>query len=238
MHASHATGSPVQPDAPRPLAGVEVWWIRHGESVRNAGQRTFDTYNAPITPLGEAQALRAAAALPGPPDLLVRSTFLRTTQTAAPMLARFPATPVEIWDVHEHQMLCDVRTRDTTRHEREPMVREYWQRRDPDHVEGVGAESFRGFIARVDAAITRLCARTESWIVVCSHQHYMLGVMFRMRHPGAPVERDMMRDFQTWLCSHEVDNASMMRMRLDRGGQGGTVDAAIPVGEPWTRPCP
>ncbi len=235
MHARHTTAGPLQHDTPRSPPGVEVWWIRHGESVRNAGQRTFDTYHAPITPLGEAQALRAAAALPGPPDLLVRSSFLRTTQTAAPMLARFPATPVEIWDVHEHQMLCDVRTRDTTRHEREPMVHAYWERHDPDHVEGVGAESFRGFVARVDAAIARLRARAERWIVVCSHQHYMLGVMYRVRRPGAPVGRDMMRDFQAWLGSHEVDNASMMRMWLDRDGNGGDIQAAIPVGEPWTR---
>lgn len=205
---------------------VEVWWIRHGESVRNAGQRTPDTYSAPITPLGRKQARLAAARLTRRPDLLLHSSFLRARQTAEAISDRFPMSRVESWDIHEFHCLCDERTRDTTRTERDPMVAEYWDRGDPDHVSGVGAESFRGFIARVDRMIERLRSVGPSWVVACSHQQFIQGVVFRLsRHapgagPGAGVgvgvgvDRELMSAFRNVVETTSVPNGGLVRTIL------------------------
>ncbi|HRJ49258.1 MAG: histidine phosphatase family protein [Phycisphaeraceae bacterium] len=197
---------------------VEVWWIRHGESVRNAGQRTRDTYSAPITPLGREQARLAAARLTRRPDLLLHSSFLRARQTAAAISDRFPMSRVESWDIHEFHCLCDERTRDTTRMERDPMVAEYWDRGDPDHVSGVGAESFRGFIARVDRTIERLRSVGPSWVVACSHQQFIQGVVFRLsRHApgeGVGVDRERMRAFRRVVETTWVPNGGLVRTIL------------------------
>lgn len=224
---------------------VDVWWIRHGESVRNAGLPTVDTYTAPLTELGHRQALRAASGLPRQPDLLIHSSFLRTQQTARAILDRFPESPVETWPVHEYHYLCDERTRNTTRMDREPMVREYWERCEPGHVNGVGAESFAGFIDRVDAAITRLRMRAEGWIVICSHQQFMQGVQFRLANDGEPGI-GLMRRFCEHVHTQELPNAAMMRTRLSRAGSSAEVLAGIadraeeilPVGSEWIRSLP
>lgn len=214
---------------------VEVWWIRHGESVRNAGHRTLDTYSAPVTSLGSAQARRVAERLERSPDLLLHSLFLRASQTAAAISDLFPSAPIETWDIHEFHFLCDQRTRNTTRVERDPMVLEYWERGDPDHVSGVGAESFRGFIGRVDRAIQRLRSAGKPWIVACSHQQFIQGVVFRLAHvnsfgPTAP-DRNLMQDFRVVVETSTVPNGGLVRMSLatESGGAVAGVDRADPA---------
>ncbi|HLO39815.1 MAG TPA: histidine phosphatase family protein [Phycisphaerales bacterium] len=216
-------------------SAIDVWWIRHGESVRNAGERTFDTYNAPMTALGHEQARRAALAIQGRPDLVVHSSFMRARQTAAPFLERFAGVTNEEWDVHEYNFLCDVRTRDTTRMEREPWVREYWERCDPAHVHGTGAESFQGFIERVDRAIEKLRARRESWVVICSHHHFMFGVVFRLQNLGLKPDAGMMRAYCGLIQSQDIPNGGLVRTVLDRAGNAARVSPCVPVGEPWIR---
>lgn len=218
------------------MGGIEVWWIRHGESVRNAGLPTVDTYSAAMTRDGHDQALLAAQALPGRPDLLVHSSFLRARQTAEPMRERFPGVACEEWDVHEYHFLCDDQTRNTTRVDREPMVHKYWERCDPDHVEGVRAESFRGFVERVDRNVARLRSCDRRWVVVCTHQHFMLGVLLRLEDPASPVDRDLMRRFRSLVVQRDVPNGALIRTVLQRGSDASRIAPVLPVGTPWGVP--
>ncbi len=197
---------------------VEVWWIRHGESIRNAGFSTDDTYSAPLTDLGHAQARRAAQSLPGKPDLLVSSSFLRARQTSDPAIARFADARLKVWPVHEYHFLCDHQTRGTNRVQREPMVLEYWRRCDPHHVHGVGAESFAGFMGRVDDSIRRLRSERGPWIVVYSHQHFILGVLFRLACPAREPDAVLMAEFRDWLLARDLPNAGLVQTDLAASG--------------------
>jgi broad specificity phosphatase PhoE len=216
MPRDRESGTPVISDPTEPPRGPCVWWIRHGESVRNAGLRTLDTYNAPLTARGEAQARSAASLLPRRPDLIVHSSFRRAIQTSEPALDRFGGTPVQTWDVFEYHFLCDEKTKNTTRAEREPMVREYWERMDPEFVHGVAAESFATFWRRVDSMIDRMRERSEPWIVVYTHQQFMLGVMFRLMVGPHEPSRALMTAFYHWVEALEIPNASMVETRLAR----------------------
>lgn len=217
------------------MAWNEVWWIRHGESVRNAGLPTVDTYSAPMTERGVREAHEAAAALPGEPDLIVHSSFLRARQTAEPMRARFPSARTDERDVHEYHFLCDVKTRNTTRRDREPMVASYWDRCDPEHVEGVGAESFRGFIERIDRAVDLLRREGPSWSVVCTHHHFMLGLLMRLREPGATVDRTLMAKYRSVVLTVDVPNGALVRTALETATGRTVVGAVEPLGSAWKR---
>lgn len=228
------------------MSKIDVWWIRHGESVRNAGERTFDTYNAPMTTLGHDQARRAAHSLEGRPDLVIHSSFLRARQTAIPFLERFSGVATEEWDVHEYNFLCDVQTRDTTRMEREPWVRAYWDRCDPAYIHGTGAESFAGFIGRIDRSIERMRARSESWIVVCTHHHFMLGLVYRLRNAGRTIDATMMREYADIIASDDIPNGALVRTMLDRTADrdvnairtSDRIGVCTPVGTQWPREWP
>src|SRR5689334_15812065 len=120
----------------------EIWLIRHGESESNAGLPTSDTSRIALTPRGLAQAECVAAAFTRAPSLIVVSPYLRAKQSAQPTIARFPQARVEEWQVHEYTYLSLVSRHNTTPHGRRPLIDAYWERCDPQFVDGEGAESF------------------------------------------------------------------------------------------------
>jgi len=78
-----------------------LWLVRHGESAANAGAVTSDFASIPLTDRGRQQAEAVAAACPESPAWVGRSAYLRARHTAAPLLARYPASPVADLAVHE-----------------------------------------------------------------------------------------------------------------------------------------
>lgn len=163
--------------AERVLASVlnkkRIWLIRHGESVANAGAATKNHQNIPLTQTGLKQAYEISLLLPEPPTLFITSPFLRTQQTAAPTMKRFPNTPHEVWDVQEFTYLAPATCIDTTAADRRERVNKYWQRLDPDYIDGEGAESFRQFIGRAKTAINRLECIASGFIVMFTHAQFI-----------------------------------------------------------------
>ena len=83
-----------------------IRFIRHAESVANAGLPTTDPGAIPLTESGKLAAALAASEYDGPePDLIVVSPYLRARQTAEPFIARFPGAEVETWPVHSSPLL-------------------------------------------------------------------------------------------------------------------------------------
>ncbi|MFW5837542.1 MAG: histidine phosphatase family protein, partial [Desulfovibrionaceae bacterium] len=132
-----------------------VWLVRHGQSEANAGIPSAHHGSPPLTDLGRRQAQAAADMIQRPPDQVITSSFVRTIQTAEPVLRRFPEARSEVWEVEEFTYLAPSKYRGTVTADRRPMVREYWERCDPDYRDGPGAETFREFIARASAAVQR-----------------------------------------------------------------------------------
>jgi probable phosphoglycerate mutase len=127
----------------------EFWLIRHGESESNAGLPTSDTAKIVLTPRGIAQAEYIAAAFTRAPSLIVTSPYLRAQQSAQPTIGRFPQARQEEWPVHEYTYLSLANRHNTTLHGRKPQIDAYWERCDPQYLDGDGAESF---CARVERA--------------------------------------------------------------------------------------
>jgi len=184
-----------------PLPASTRWIVRHGESAANAGGATFDPGDIPLSARGEAQARDLAHRLTGAPDLIVHSPFLRTYQTAASTIARYPDAPIVVWPIQEFTYLSPHRCAGTTAMQRRPMVEEYWRRCDPAFVDGAGAESFSAFLARVRLLHVRLQDAPEAFIIVFAHGQIMQALRLITAMPDAD-DRTLMALFP----AHDRDN--------------------------------
>lgn len=153
---------------------MKVIFIRHGESTANTGLASTDIASIALTERGREQAQRIASEWDEPPTLIVTSPFLRTSQTAAPTIARFPGVPVEIWPIEEFTYLQPGRWNGTAAAERRPHVEGYWTTADPHYCDGEGAESFADFLRRVEAVLARLAGMPMgSLIYVFGHGQFI-----------------------------------------------------------------
>jgi probable phosphoglycerate mutase len=192
---------------------ARAWLIRHGESESNAGLPTNGPAASPLTPLGRAQAERVAVSFSAAPALIVSSPFTRARETAAPTLARFASVPYEEWPVEEFTYLGELHGPNTTAEQRRPYVEAYWQRSDPEYVNG-GGESFRALIARAHAFVERLAERPEhGTIVVFTHALFMRAVLWSMFTGITEPDEQAMRAFRRFVHSCEIPNGSALGLR-------------------------
>ena len=175
----------------------EILWIRHAQSIGNAGIPTDSASSFPLSPLGVEQAQMLAEKIPFTPDLIVSSPFRRAWETAAPTSARYPSVSMEIWpEVHEFTYLSPASCVGTTTADRRPRVLDYWARLDPDYLDGGDAETFRNVVKRAELAIEHIQSRWEQHIVIFSHEQFIKCVELTLRAPDLPVE-EKMRSFPT-----------------------------------------
>ncbi len=195
----------------------EVWFIRHGESTANAGHVVFDTAVVELTEKGHEQAKAASLAFTASPDLIVVTPYLRTQQTARYTQERFPHVPCETWDIQEFAPLSYANYRNTTQSQRSPLVREYWEKGDPHHVDGEGAESFAAMTMRLKTALEKLSARPEKFVAVFTHGHVMRTLRFLLAHPEWDLARIMLE-----MTDHSgivpVPNCAVIRVHADSKG--------------------
>jgi broad specificity phosphatase PhoE len=195
---------------------VRVWLIRHGQSESNAGLPSRDWRGIPLTELGRRQAEHMAGAFADPPRFIVTSPYLRARQTAQPTIERYPEAACAEWPVQEFSYLRALDGRATTAREREPEVRAYWERADPQHTEP-GAESFAGLIGRVTTFVGRVGERDTGPVAVFTHGIFMRAVAwFLLTGVAAPGPEDMHR-FRTFTGLFPVPNCGVMELRYYPG---------------------
>lgn len=156
---------------------MKAIFVRHGQSTGNAGIPAYDLSLLELTELGWIQAREVAANWTEIPTLIITSPYLRTQQTAAPTIERFPDVPVEVWPIQEFTYLQPSRWNGTRSAERMPHIERYWATADPDFRDGEDAESFSMLLSRATAALDRLAAMPEDALVyVFSHGQFIQTV--------------------------------------------------------------
>ena len=207
----------------------EVWFLRHAESVANAGTRTREAPTYPLSELGFRQAEQLAAALQNEPELIITSPYVRARQTADFAIRKFPDVPVEEWPVQEVQYLAPALCTDTTQDERRVLSDEYWERCDP-HFAAPDAESFAEFIARVAEALDRLANRTERIIFVFCHGRVMDAVAWLHLSPPATVDAVAMRRFFHFIHGFTVPNCAILPLHFHGDGSRSLGKLRVPDG--------
>lgn len=194
-----------------------LWLLRHGESTSNAGLPVNGHGEVPLTAIGEAQATAAAAQLPHAPDLLIDSPFLRARASADAIARRWPSVRRETWPIQEVTYLSPARCVGTTRHTRQPIVDAYWQRCDPDYVDGPDAESFATFMRRVEAFHRRLQTVDAAFVVAVGHGQFFAAYRHALAR-GFAVTPDWMRGYRDAETAAPLGNGEFVRLSLTCDG--------------------
>ena len=215
----------------------EAWFIRHGESLANAGLRTKNTQRCPLTELGFLQAEQCAMALAKlpAPECIVASPYLRAWQTAEPTWRIFPEAIREEWPVQEVQYLDAAACVDTTQGQRQTLAEVYWEQCDPLYT-APGAESFVAFIGRAKAAIERLAARTEKRIYLFSHGHFMSALAWVFLTRPSTLDAVAMRRYYQFIHGYTVANCAVMPLYFHPDGTHSLGSLWVPDGVESIRP--
>ncbi len=206
---------------------LTVYFIRHGESESNAGLRTEHPSTIRLTDKGLQQARLLCQVFENAPDLIVTSPYLRTRQTAEPLIARFPETPQAEWPVQEFTYLDPSHWNGTTYQERQPVARTYWERGDPFYRDNGLAESFVDLMERVEQTRRLILAQKSGTLAVFSHGLFTRSFWWRMAFPAAVINAEGLKRYTYFIRGITIPNCSLVRFRFD--GEGvwcGSVDVA------------
>ena len=195
-----------------------IFLIRHAESSANAGGRTTDPAKISLTDKGFKQASCLASAFTSQPNLIVTSPYLRTKQTAQPLLERFSSIEQVEWEVQEFTYLSPSKCENTTAEERRPLVNQYWERNDPYLYDGPGAESFADLIKRVELFIEQAMLLENNTVAVFSHGQFIRAVIWRLLNGETDISSIEMKKFRNFMNSFDINNASTVKIQSEKDG--------------------
>lgn len=197
---------------------MRVTLIRHGQSTGNAGIPCSDLSQIALTEFGWRQAREVAEGWTEQPCLIVTSPYLRTQQTAAPTIERFPDVPVEVWPIQEFTYLEPSRWNGTRSEERMPHIVRYWQEADTAFCDGEGAESFDSLLRRAQDALNRLQSLSlEMPVYVFSHGQFIQALRSLVIDAGL-TDREKMQKFWRQGEPPAIGNAEKVKLQCDPDG--------------------
>lgn len=196
---------------------VDVWFIRHGETISNAGEATKNAYDIYLTERGHEQARQISTLIDKTPDLIVMSAYLRTHQTAQPTRDKFPDVPHTIWPVHEFNYLSDSKYDGKTANQRQPFRDAFWATQDPQHTDGQNCESFSSLLSRARETVELVKQQKDGFIVVFSHAIFLHALRTVVAEPHKD-DASLMKDFLKVYHANPVDNGAIFRVKADEAG--------------------
>jgi alpha-ribazole phosphatase len=133
-----------------------ITFVRHGQSVANAGGVTMPHDAIPLSELGKRHAQVLATVLPDRPSLILTSEYLRAQDTAQPYCARVGMFAQTHPLLHEFSTIDPDLLEGMNGEQRRPIADAYWQEANPDKRMGINAETFTEFDRRVAAFLPEL----------------------------------------------------------------------------------
>lgn len=187
-----------------------ITFIRHGQSIANAGGVTMANDQIYLTELGQRQAAVLAEHLPIPATKIMASTYLRTQQTAAPFCDKVQR-PLDIHPLlHEFDTIDPALLQGMTGEQRRPLVEQYWCEADPHYRFGVGAETFVEFQGRVQRFKEEL-ELLEHDTVIFGHGMWISMLLWKLL--GFPAnDAQAMRAFRQFQLGLPMPNCAVYHL--------------------------
>lgn len=190
---------------------MSIFLIRHAESEANINGKTLSHASIALSKHGHKQAQALCSKLPKIDHVIV-SQYLRTHQTAAPLLEKYNLTFEVDEHLHEFSYLSERKCANTNMDDRKAWVNAYWEKMDYQHKDADDAESFEDLYMRVQAFHEKLKVLAENYVqknlAVFSHGQFLQLLMMQIQQPQ-PLSKDLMQQFRYNLVYQPIRNTQV-----------------------------
>ncbi|ENV29860.1 histidine phosphatase family protein [Acinetobacter baumannii] len=181
---------------------MSIFLIRHAESEANINGKTLSHASIALSKHGHKQAQALCSKLPEIDHVIV-SQYLRTHQTAAPLLEKYNLSFEVDEHLHEFSYLSERKCANTNMDDRKAWVNAYWEKMDYQHKDADDAESFEDLYMRVQAFHEKLKVLNENYVqknlAVFSHGQFLQLLMMQIQQPQ-PISKDLMQQFRGFVA--------------------------------------
>jgi len=140
-------------------------FVRHAQSVANAGGVTMVHDAIPLSELGVLQARELSTLLKPKPAAVQVSCFIRTRLTADPFCERC-SQQIEVNPyLHEFSLIDPALIEGLDGEQRKPFVKAYWDDPDPHRRHGAESDTFAEFAARVGEFLEQMDTLPDGTVI-------------------------------------------------------------------------
>ena len=190
---------------------MAIFLIRHAESEANINGKTLSHASIALSEHGHKQAQDLCSKLPRIDHVIV-SQYLRTQQTAAPILEKYNLTFEVDEHLHEFSYLSERKCANTNLNDRKAWVNAYWEKMDCQHRDADDAESFEDLYLRVQAFHEKLKALAVNYaeknLAVFSHGQFLQLLIMHIQQPR-PLTKELMQQFRADLVRQPIRNTEV-----------------------------
>lgn len=159
--------------------------IRHAQSIANAWLPSSDPATIPLSNLWKEQASILAANRTETIDLIIYSQYIRTYETAKPMIEKFfNASLVQSPHIHEFTYLDPIQCMNTTMEQRKEARENFWNNEDLFHQDWPRSESVDQFLTRVNFFVDYIHTLPAKSIAVFSHWQFIRMLVDILKNPN------------------------------------------------------
>jgi len=192
------------------LSMKTITFVRHAESVANAGGVTMPHDAIPLSDLGHQQAKMLATLIDVVPTTILVSSMTRTHQTAAPFSERFSMRPTVHPGLNEFSVIDPSLIAGLVGVQRKPFVKDYWDDADPNRRLGVNADTFAEFDARVSSFLDEMDSLPDSTLIF-GHGIWFGLLFWRLLGYGVS-DADSMRAFRRFQIGFPMPNCAVFTL--------------------------
>ena len=190
---------------------MAIFLVRHAESEANINGKTLSHASIALSEHGHKQAQDLCSKLPRIDHVIV-SQYLRTQQTAAPILEKYNLTFEVDEHLHEFSYLSERKCANTNLNDRKAWVNAYWDKMDCQHRDADDAESFEDLYLRVQTFQEKLkilaTHYAEKNLAVFSHGQFLQLLIMQIQQPR-PLTKELMQQFRSDLVRQPIKNTEV-----------------------------
>ncbi len=218
----------------------KIYLVRHGQTVSNTGEKHLPNLEGYLTDLGKTQAQSGADwlidTLPSIDGIYV-SKFIRTQQTAEPLLEKTGMEPVVIDNLHEFDYLCLDTMQALPKHKRNAEADGFWQQYEPNTTHGEQTESFNQFSERVRQVLDEEFSKLPTGNhVIYTHGLWISMLIWQLL--GQPLGTQLaLRKFRQFELSIRAKNSEVFCLTLPDVMSGAKSNETYPPSITKARTC-
>lgn len=182
----------------------KIYLVRHGKSTANAGGEILPNADIELTTLGHQQAKEVAQWVVQTLGDDIRSvgvsSYIRTLQTAQPLLDQLDITPTVIEGLQEFDLIGFSGLKGLTFEQRMAITNAYWKEADPAIPNAEDAESFQQFYQRIPKVLAQFATFESGNHVVFTHGYWISMLIWYLLGLPADQAQGVVKFRQFELC--------------------------------------